>query len=206
MSVCIVKRHVDILEDFTLEFAKSLQNLAEKHNFIIFEDRKFADIGNTVKNQYSKGVYHIAEWADIVNAHVVPGDAAIKGLKEIGRPLGRACLLIGEMSSAGNLAACEYTKAAVEMAKKHKEFVIGFISLSCLVDDPQFIHMTPGVQLSTGGDTLGQQYLTPADVIVNRGSDVIIVGRGIYQAEDPIKAAVNFKQAAFNPYIQRTEN
>jgi len=204
--VCIVKTHVDILEDFTLEFAKSLQNLAEKHNFIIFEDRKFADIGNTVKNQYSKGVYHIAEWADLVNAHVVPGDGVIKGLKEIGTPLGRACLLIGEMSSAGNLATGEYTKAAVEMAKKHKEFVVGFISLSCLVDDPQFIHMTPGVQLSAGGDTLGQQYLTPADVILNRGSDVIIVGRGIYQAEDPIKAAVNFKQTAFNAYIQGTEN
>ena len=102
--VCIVKTHVDILEDFTPEFAKSLRQLAEKHNFVIFEDRKFADIGNTVKNQYSKGLYHIAEWAHLVNAHVVPGDGVIKGLKEIGEPLGRACLLIGEMSSAGALA------------------------------------------------------------------------------------------------------
>ena len=204
--VCIVKTHVDILEDFTPEFAKSLQKLAEKHNFIIFEDRKFADIGNTVKNQYCKGVYHIAEWADLVNVHAVPGDGVIKGLKEIGAPLGKACLLIGEMSSAGTLATGEYTKAAVEMAKTHKDFVVGFISLSCLTDDPQFVHMTPGVQLSAGGDTLGQQYLTPTEVIVNRGSDVIIVGRGIYKAEDPIKAAVNFKQAAFNAYMQRTEN
>ena len=204
--VCIVKTHVDILEDFTPEFTKSLQKLAEKHNFVIFEDRKFADIGNTVKNQYSKGLYHIAEWADLVNAHVVPGDGVINGLKEVGAPLGRACLLIGEMSSAGTLATGEYTKAAVEMAKAHKDFVIGFISLSCLVDDPQFIHMTPGVQLSAGADKLGQQYLTPAEVIVNRGSDVVIVGRGIYQAEDPVKAAVQFKEAAFAAYMQRTGN
>ena len=204
--VCIVKTHVDILEDFTPEFTKSLQKLAEKHNFVIFEDRKFADIGNTVKNQYSKGLYHIAEWADLVNAHVVPGDSVINGLKEVGAPLGRACLLIGEMSSAGTLATGEYTKAAAEMAKAHKDFVIGFISLSCLVDDPQFIHMTPGVQLSAGGDKLGQQYLTPTEVIVNRGSDVVIVGRGIYQAEDRVKAAVQFKEAAFAAYMQRTGN
>lgn len=204
--VCIVKTHVDILEDFTSGFAKSLQELAEKHNFAIFEDRKFADIGNTVKNQYSKGLYHIADWAHLVNAHVVPGDGVIKGLKEIGEPLGRACLLIGEMSSAGTLATGEYTKVAIEMAKAHKDFVIGFISLSCLVDDPQFIHMTPGVQLSARGDNLGQQYLTPTEVIINRGSDVIIVGRGVYQAEDPVKAAVQYKEEAFTAYMQRTGN
>lgn len=204
--VCIVKTHVDILEDFTPEFYQSLQNLAEKYNFIVFEDRKFADIGNTVKKQYSKGLYHIANWADIVNAHAVPGDGVVKGLKEIGAPLGRACLLIAEMSSAGNLASGEYTAQVVEMAKKHNDFVIGFISQSSLLDDPGFVHLTPGVQLSTGGDALGQQYLTPADVIVKKGSDIIIVGRGIYQAEDPLKAAIEFKQAAYNAYIQRTEN
>ncbi|KAF4796994.1 Uridine 5'-monophosphate synthase [Turdus rufiventris] len=210
-SICILKTHIDILNDFTQEVVKELRMLADQHEFLIFEDRKFADIGNTVKHQYEGGVFRIASWADIVNAHVVPGSGVVKGLKEVGLPLQRGCLLVAEMSSQGSLATGEYTKAAVsaqscvevQMAEDNSDFVFGFICGSRVSNKPEFLHLTPGVQLQTGGDNLGQRYLSPKEVIGEKGSDIIIVGRGILAASDRLQEAEKYRKAAWESYMSR---
>lgn len=39
----------------------------------------------------------------------------------------------------------------LKMAEEHLDFVIGFICGSKITKRPEFIHMTPGVQLQAGG-------------------------------------------------------
>ena len=147
--------------------------------------------------------YHIADWAHITNAHTVPGPGIIQGLKEVGLSKGRGLLLLAEMSTKGTLAKGSYTEETLKMAQENKDFVIGFITMRQLIDDPCFINMTPGVQLAVGGDALGQQYNTPEKVIGENKSDIIIVGRGIYEATDPVAEAKKYREAGWKAYINR---
>lgn len=202
-DLCILKTHIDIIGDFDAQLPAKLRAAADKHQFLLFEDRKFADIGNTVLQQYQGGVYRISDWAHITNAHPLPGPGIIEGLKKVGLPKGNALLLLAQLSSAGSLIDRAYTEATVEMALRYPDFVIGFICQERLTEEPSLIHMTPGVQLASKGDALGQQYNTPHHAIVEKESDIAIVGRGVFQHSNPKQAAAEYREAAWDAYQQR---
>ncbi len=203
-QICILKTHVDIIDDFSWSFIGELLDLAKKHKFLIFEDRKFADIGNTVRQQYQGGLYQISTWSDMVSAHILPGPGIIEGLKPAGLRRNSGLLLLAQMSSEGALATGDYTAAAVKMAEQHQDFVMGFISRHKVCDNPAMLHLTPGVKLEEGVDALGQQYITPEKAI-EAGNDIIIVGRGILGAPDPFTAVVEYRSRAWNALINRIE-
>jgi uridine monophosphate synthetase len=145
--ICMLKTHIDIISHFSPELIEKLKELAVKFNFLIFEDRKFADIGSTVQAQFSAGIYSISSWSDITNCHIIPGAAIIEGLKAgIKGEKNSGLLLIAEMSSEGNLAIGDYTKKNVELAEneKYKDFVCGFICQHKISNDPALLHITPG--------------------------------------------------------------
>lgn len=79
-SICVLKTHCDAVNDWTDRTAQALREVAKRKWFLIFEDRKFADIGETVQKQYTAGYYRIALWAEITNAHVLPGPAIVTAL------------------------------------------------------------------------------------------------------------------------------
>lgn len=187
-EISILKTHIDILTDFSPDTIDKLKKIAEKHQFALFEDRKFADIGSTVQKQYAGGLYQIAKWADIVNFHPLPGPGVIEGLMAANPNL--KCLAVAEMSSHANLIDKRYTEASLQIAHQFRDHVLGFIAQNQL--DPNFFTLTPGIHLDQKQDRMGQRYRTPKEAYAS-GSDFIIVGRAITHAEDPVKEAKRYK-------------
>lgn len=209
--ICVVKTHIDIISDFTYnETILPLLELKKKHNFLIFEDRKFADIGNTVKLQYSSGVYRISSWADITNAHGVTGPGIVSGLKAAAQETTdepRGLLMLAELSSKGSIAKGEYTRQTIEIAKTDKEFVVGFIaqhSIPSSSEGEDWVVMTPGVGLDDKGDALGQQYRPVSEIIEKEKCDIIIVGRGLFgKGRDPNVEGARYQKAGWESYLNR---
>jgi len=215
-ELAVVKTHVDIIDSYSSRHTEELADLAKDLGFLIFEDRKFVDIGKTVKRQYEGGTFRIADWAHIVNAHTVPGPGIIDGLYEVARPmiekgLDRGLLLLAQMTSKGTLATGGYTVKSVAMAKENPEFVMGYIGagsvppelkkLASIVELYQVI-MTPGIKIGASYDGLGQQYAAPEEAI-RAGSDNLIVGSGIYGAASSVEAAKKYRKIGWETYIER---
>lgn len=311
-SIVVLKTHYDLISNWdynpTTGTGARLARIARRHGFLIFEDRKFGDIGNTVQLQYTEGTAKIIEWSHITNVNMIPGKAAVDALADAavrwrerkryevktdisvgtprpesvdsdgederddedktttpmpereesglapgiaGRkasivsittvsqhfepansprsyedfgeevlqgieeaPMDRGLLILAQMSSKGNFMTREYTDACVEAAREHKDFVMGFISQESLnsLPDDDFMSMTPGCQLppesededaEVKGDGKGQQYNTPKKIVGLMGNDIVIVGRGIIKAGDPVKEAERYRQKAWEAYEER---
>lgn len=130
-------------------------------------------------------------------------------LQQLGPPpYYRSILLIAQASSRGALTTPTWTAETVKQARANKDFVMGFIAQESLnkENDDNFITMTPGVQLQSGGDALGQQYNTPHRVITQLGCDIIIVGRGVYAASDRRRAALEYRKQGWHAYEERLKS
>ena len=204
-EIVMVKTHVDIINDFNPDFVKRLQDFALERNFLILEDRKFADIGSTVRKQFFEGVYKIAEWANFVTVHSLPGAGIIKGLFA-GSGTTCSSFLLAAMSANGNLISDTYTRNTIAMGEDNKNFVSGFIGFAKTEKElrklktkiPQdMLLLMPGVNLDSAGDNLGQQYVTVKQAIAG-GADAIIVGRGIISGADPQKEAARYRKEAWD--------
>lgn len=45
--ICVLKTHADIIDDFSDKTIRGLVEIARRKKFVLFEDRKFGDIGST---------------------------------------------------------------------------------------------------------------------------------------------------------------
>ena len=172
--ICILKIHSDIISDFFINYesnCKKLNELKNKYNFRIWEDRKLADIGNIMVRQVNK----ISEWADIVSIHPISGNKSLENIEGID------IIVIVEMSTDGHLMNKEYQKEVVNISENNNN-VIGVVSQHKVSD--KLLHFVPGISLNNNSDNLGQIYNKPQD---KEFADIYVIGRSIYLSDNPLK-------------------
>ena len=196
--LCALKTHIDIVDDADLDFCRELKAIAKQQQFLIIEDRKCADIGHTTLLQMTHGAFRFTEWVDMITVHSLPGASIIQAFSEVNPCIG--VLLLAQMSSKENFFTPAYTQKTTELAKKYPDIVAGTIAQNNTHLPPSYVVITPGVQLLTDNDRLGQQYRTPQTAICEQGCDFVIVGRGIINAPSPLETAIQYQQSALDAY------
>ena len=88
----------------------------------------------------------------------------------------------------------------------------GVVSQSATeISSQGLIQLTPGVRARvdrtphSDSDGLGQQYNSPHHVVLERGADVAVVGRGVTEAPDSAEAAKLYRDLLWKAYLQRTQ-
>ena len=163
----------------------------------VFLDLKLHDIPNTVKSAM-KVLSQLG--VDMTNVHAAGGVEMMKAARE---GLGSQAKLIAvtQLTSTSEAQMQEFQniqtslqESVIHYAKKTAE--AGLDGVVCSAQEvqvikqatkPEFICLTPGIRPQ--GAAIGDQkrVMTPADAY-QIGSDYIVVGRPITQAEDPVAA------------------
>ena len=160
--IVVCKIHYDIIKDNN-NFIKKLIDASIRHNFLIMEDRKFVDISYIVEKQYQE----FSSWVDLVTVHGSVTSETISNLKGV--------LLVANMSNNDY----DFSEKCIQLATSNPNNVVGFISqrkIKC----SDLVTMTPGISL-TSKVVDDQKYRLHKGI----DTDFIIVGRAIYNAENP---------------------
>ena len=193
-----VKVGMELFYGSGLEIIKEIKKRGHK----IFLDLKLHDIPNTVK----KAMTNLAKLGvDLINLHAAGGSimmkAAMEGLIEGSN--GQRPLLIAvtqltstskEMMNNEQLIPGEVIDSVVNYAKVAKEAGLDGIVCSPLevklvkeVCGKEFLTVTPGIRLASNNKD-DQVRITTPKMAREIGSDFIVVGRPITQAENPVEA------------------
>lgn len=169
--VCAIKLHRDLFEHLHIE---TLIELKLKHQFLIIEDRKFADIPYIALKQ----LQFVKKYADMVTVHGMVGSTLCEALgKEM--PI----LIVHKMTVDGHLMDDIY-QMRVSDFKCHN--LVGFISPNKVKNH---LTISTGINLDVNKDQCGQIYKPKSD------ADLFIVGRGIYEANNVLQSTLRYKSA-----------
>ena len=179
-----IKIHMDIFNEYEREEIRDfLIETKQTYNFIVIEDRKTADICNTVTKQLE--ALKVDLYADILISHGICG---FEFVNYINIPV----LIVAQLSNFGNLIDKNYTNKCLESVMNNYN-IIGCISQENLGYN-KCIYCKPGVRIGNiVKDNFDQQYTG-----LTKGIDFYIVGRGITESSRIRNVCIDYQNELYN--------
>lgn len=179
---------------FVAEGPALIADLKNTHK--VFLDLKFHDIPNTVAQAIeSAGALGV----QMVNVHAGGGKPMLEAASQAAQAFPDMLLIAVTVLTSDTMPKDQALKVALERAILAKDagldgvvcsvFEAAQIKQSCGAD---FITVTPGIRWGNQ-DSQDQQRIADPKMAVQHGSDFLVIGRPILQAENPASAA---KEAA----------
>jgi orotidine-5'-phosphate decarboxylase len=186
------------LEMYT-RFGPSWVNFLVQKGFRVFLDLKFHDIPNTVA-QACQAAADLGVW--MLNVHTLGGIKMLEAAKNALSFYSKPPILIG-VTVLTSLVESDLLQCGISISLEKTIIQLAKMAHGCDLDGvvcpasateaiknvcgKQFLAVTPGIRLS--GDEVHdqKQVLTPKDAVL-LGSDYLVVGRSITEANSPLKS------------------
>ena len=175
---------------FVAEGPSLIADLSKTHK--VFLDLKFHDIPNTVAQAIeSAGALGV----HMVNVHAGGGLPMLEAASQAAKAFPDMLLIAVTVLTSDTMPKEQALKVALERAKLAKD--AGLHGVVCSVHEAaqikevcgaDFITVTPGIRWGNQ-DTQDQQRIADPKMAVEQGSDYLVIGRPILQAENPVAAA-----------------
>ena len=175
---------------FVAEGPSLIADLSKTHK--VFLDLKFHDIPNTVAQAIeSAGALGV----HMVNVHAGGGQPMLEAAAKAAKAFPDMLLIAVTVLTSDTMPKEQALKVALERAKLAKDASLHGVVCSVHeaaqikeVCGADFITVTPGIRWGNQ-DTQDQQRIADPKMAVEQGSDYLVIGRPILQAENPVAAA-----------------
>lgn len=192
-------------EMFTL-FGPQLVERLQKLGFEVFLDLKFHDIPNTVAKAVSAAA-SLGVW--MVNVHASGGrrmmEAAVQALESHGNAPKLIAVTVLTSMDGDDLNGIGITVSPAEQVARLAKLSAdcGLDGVVCSAQEvtqlkplcgDAFLCVTPGIR-PVGSDSGDQRRIMTPELAIQSGSDYLVIGRPITQAEDPESALQNIAKS-----------
>lgn len=204
------KLFVKIGMELYMQEGPSIVSKVKEQGHDIFLDLKLHDIPNTVKSAM-KGLARLG--VDLVNVHAAGGRAMMEGALEgleAGTAAGQtraALIAVTQLTSTTEQQMQQEQKIALTLNESVLHYAqltkqAGLNGVVCSVHEANaireacgedFLRVTPGIRM-LGGEAHDQKRIATPDGAKQDGSSLIVVGRAITGAENPVLAYKQVRQ------------